>query len=84
MIGLLHAQYNLQLIEDRDGELERYDAAFANLKNVLRDRDAEASDLKVSIDEHEAQVCMSRMMCMYVRMYLCVYTYVSLSFFFSH
>ena len=84
MIGLLHAQYNLQLIEDRDGELERYDAAFANLKNVLRDRDAEASDLKVSIDELEAQVCMSRMMYMYACMYLCVYTYVSLSFFFSH
>jgi len=49
-------QYNLQLIEDRDSELERYDGAFANLKNVLRDRDAEVSDLKVSIDELEAQV----------------------------
>jgi len=49
-------QYNLQLIEDRDGELQRYDSAFANLKNVLRDRDAEVSDLKVSIDELEAQV----------------------------
>ncbi len=49
-------QYNLQLIEDRDAELERYDGAFANLKNALRDRDAEVSDLKVSIDELEAQV----------------------------
>ena len=25
-------QYNLQLIQDRDAELQRYDAAFANLK----------------------------------------------------
>ena len=77
-------QYNLQLIQDRDAELQRYDAAFANLKaqilksvlssgliqksyfdtdfsellpqNALRDRDREVSDLKVSIDEVEAQV----------------------------
>ena len=49
-------QYNLRLIEDRDAELERYDATFANMKNLLHDRDTEASDLKVSIDELEAQV----------------------------
>jgi len=49
-------QYNLQLIQDRDAELQRYDAAFANLKNALRDRDREVSDLKVSVDEVEAQV----------------------------
>ena len=54
-------QYNLKLIEDRDAELERlflradtrasdvvcrYDSAFVNLKNMVRDRDAEISDLK--------------------------------------
>eukprot|EP00961_Rhodomonas_salina_P113657 1528858-Rhodomonas_salina.1 len=52
----LDFQYNLQLFEERDAELERYDVAFANLKNVVRDRDAEISDLKVSADEMEAQL----------------------------
>jgi hypothetical protein len=39
-------QYNLKLIEDRDAELDRYDALFANMKTVLRDRDAEVKKLQ--------------------------------------
>ena len=31
-------QYNLKLLEERDAELERYDATLAQFKTVLRDQ----------------------------------------------
>ena len=43
--------YNLRLLEERDTELERYDSSFSNLKAVIRDRDIELSELKVSAAE---------------------------------
>ena len=49
-------QYNLKLLEDRDAELERYDALFASMKAVMRDREGEVSELRVTIDELEARV----------------------------
>ena len=48
--------YNLKLIEDRDAELERYDATFANMNNALRDRDVEISELRIALDEAEGQI----------------------------
>ncbi|KAE9290928.1 hypothetical protein PF008_g25460 [Phytophthora fragariae] len=62
-------KYNLKLLEGRDEELALYDANFASLKNVLRDREAELSELrareaellaelqraKQRADEYEAQ-----------------------------
>jgi hypothetical protein len=38
-------KYNLKLLEGRDEELALYDANFASLKNVLRDREAELSEI---------------------------------------
>jgi len=43
--------YNLKLIEDRDAELERYDAQFMGLKNSIRERDGEISELRAKIAE---------------------------------
>ena len=43
--------YNLRLLEERDSELERYDASFTSLKSVIRDRDIELSELKISAAE---------------------------------
>ncbi|XP_014306286.1 coiled-coil domain-containing protein 57 [Myotis lucifugus] len=39
--------YNLQLLEERDRELERYDAAFAQAQRLQEARQAEASELKI-------------------------------------
>lgn len=39
-------KYNLKLLEGRDEELALYDANFASLKTVLRDREAELSELR--------------------------------------
>ena len=43
--------YNLRLLEERDAELERYDASFTHMKAVLRDRDVEISELKIASAE---------------------------------
>ena len=40
-------EYNLRLLEERDRELERYEAAFAELRAVVTGVTAEASELKV-------------------------------------
>ena len=42
-------QYNLKLIEDRDAELKRNDAAFVNLQEAIRQRDTHISDLRVKV-----------------------------------
>lgn len=34
-------EYNLKLVEGRDDELRRYDVAFANLKQLVYDREKE-------------------------------------------
>ena len=43
--------YNLKLIEERDAELEGYDASFSHLKALVRDRDIEISALTISAAE---------------------------------
>ena len=40
-----------KLLEERDGELERYDSSFSSLKSVIRDRDVELSELKIAAAE---------------------------------
>jgi hypothetical protein len=47
-------QYNLKLIEGRDAELERYDATFAEVKKVVRDRDVELSEVKIQLADAQA------------------------------
>ena len=44
-------KFNLKLLEERDAELERYDASFTNLKALVRDREIEISELKISAAE---------------------------------
>lgn len=39
--------YNLQVLEERDHELERYDAAFAQARGLEEARQAEVSELRV-------------------------------------
>lgn len=39
--------YNLQLLEERDRELEHYDTAFAQAQRLQEARQAEASELKI-------------------------------------
>lgn len=39
--------YNLQVLEERDRELERYDAAFAQAQRLEEARQAEVSELKI-------------------------------------
>ncbi|XP_072796017.1 coiled-coil domain-containing protein 57 isoform X5 [Vicugna pacos] len=41
--------YNLQVLEERDRELERYDAAFAQARGLEEARQAEASQLKIEV-----------------------------------
>ncbi|XP_013361510.1 PREDICTED: coiled-coil domain-containing protein 57 isoform X2 [Chinchilla lanigera] len=41
--------YNLQVLEERDHELERYDAAFARARGQEEARQAEMSELKVEV-----------------------------------
>lgn len=38
--------YNLKLIEDRDEELQRYDATFEGLKAAIKEKEAEAAELE--------------------------------------
>ncbi|CEG44098.1 uncharacterized protein PHALS_14364 [Plasmopara halstedii] len=49
-------KYNLKLLEGRDEELALYDTNFANLKNVLRDREIELSESKVREAETQAEL----------------------------
>ncbi|GMF14702.1 unnamed protein product [Phytophthora lilii] len=49
-------KYNLKLLEGRDEELALYDANFASLKNVLRDREAELSELRAREAELQAEL----------------------------
>ncbi|KAL4138223.1 hypothetical protein PRIC2_001730 [Phytophthora ramorum] len=49
-------KYNLKLLEGRDEELALYDANFASLKNVLRDREAELSEIRAREAELQAEV----------------------------
>ena len=44
-------EYNLKLLEERDRELQRYDALFAQVRNINNARDGEVSDLKIQLDE---------------------------------
>lgn len=48
-------EYNLRLLEERDRELERYEAAFAELRAVVNGLTAEASELKVARGGGETQ-----------------------------
>ncbi|GBG28799.1 Proteasome assembly chaperone 2 [Hondaea fermentalgiana] len=48
--------YNLQLIADRDAELDKFDTAFAKVKEIISDKEAEASELRMQIDDLEAQL----------------------------
>lgn len=41
--------YNLQVLEERDRELERYDAAFARARGLEEARQAEVSELKIEV-----------------------------------
>ncbi|RLN94726.1 hypothetical protein BBJ28_00015786 [Nothophytophthora sp. Chile5] len=49
-------KYNLKLLEGRDEELALYDANFASLKNVLRDRETENSELRAREAELQAEL----------------------------
>lgn len=53
-------KYNLKLLEERDAELERYDASFSHLKAIIRDRDIEVSELKISTAEMQHSVKQER------------------------
>eukprot|EP00904_Undaria_pinnatifida_P006657 jgi/Undpi1/3120/HiC_scaffold_15.g06494.m1 len=44
-------KFNLGLIEDRDLELGRYEAALQSMKDCLRDKEVEASEVKMRLDE---------------------------------
>jgi hypothetical protein len=42
-------QFNLTLIAERDSELEAFEASFEELRQVLRDKEAEVSEAKVAL-----------------------------------
>lgn len=44
-------EYNLKLLEERDQELQRYDALFSQVRNINSLRDSEVSDLKIQLDD---------------------------------
>jgi chromosome segregation ATPase len=52
--------FNLKLLEERDAELERYDASFSSLKAVVRERDQELSELKIATAELQHSVKQER------------------------
>ena len=41
--------YNLKLIEDRDAELDRYEANFDSLKGVIRSKDNDLNELRTEL-----------------------------------
>ncbi|XP_039357341.1 coiled-coil domain-containing protein 57 isoform X4 [Mauremys reevesii] len=43
--------YNLKVLEERDRELERYDAMFTHLKMAENAKQAEVSDLRIQLDK---------------------------------
>ncbi|XP_034645217.1 coiled-coil domain-containing protein 57 [Trachemys scripta elegans] len=43
--------YNLKILEERDRELERYDAMFTHLKMAENAKQAEVSDLRIQLDK---------------------------------
>lgn len=49
-------EYNLKLIEERDAELEKYDAVFGKVKQAEHTRAAEVSELLVKVDELKLKV----------------------------
>lgn len=49
-----------QLLEGRDEELALYDTNFANLKGVVRDREADVSELKAHVADLEADLAQER------------------------
>lgn len=44
-------EYNLKLLEERDQELQKYDALFSQVRNINSLRDGEVSDLKIQLDD---------------------------------
>ena len=46
-------EYNLKLVEERDSELARYEAALAELRLAVHHLAAENSELKVGLGYHE-------------------------------
>lgn len=44
-------EYNLKLLQERDQELQRYDALFSQVRNINSSRDGEVSDLKIQLDD---------------------------------
>jgi len=47
-------QYNLKLIEDRDLELANYDDAFVEMKELLRRKDEDISQLQIKLEDYNA------------------------------
>ena len=52
--------YNLKLIEDRDAELDRYEANFESLKVVMRGKSKEINELKTQINDLQSIVTTER------------------------
>ena len=48
--------YNLKLIEDRDAELDRYEANFESLKGVIRSKDNELNELRTEVADVKSQL----------------------------
>ncbi|KAK9824627.1 hypothetical protein WJX72_011837 [[Myrmecia] bisecta] len=53
-------EYNLQLLDGRDEELERYDAEFANLGASLADKDRMLAEYRSALAELESEVTVER------------------------
>ncbi|KAK6188076.1 hypothetical protein SNE40_004338 [Patella caerulea] len=49
-------KYNFKLLQERDQELERYDAVLTNLKADINNKNSEISELKVHVDEMRTQL----------------------------
>lgn len=49
-------KYNLQVLEERDHELDRYDAMFSRLKTLESTKQAESSELRIQIDKLQEAV----------------------------
>ena len=56
-------EYNLKLVEERDSELAKYEAALAELRLAIHHLTAENSELKVGLGYHDcvcSSACFSR------------------------
>lgn len=57
-------KYNLQLLEERDLELQKYDVLYSNIQDEMRSRDHMLSELQIALDEarhksaFEAEKCL--------------------------